>query len=150
MCAILDANAVHQVFGHDRPPAGIYFFDWIESKKGKLAVGGELREELYKTGCDEWLRGAILAGDVKYIDDKVVDRKAETLKDDGLCLSNDHHVIALAQLSGARLLYSNDTKLRNDFKNRELISEGKIYSTLRSGKLTSAHKTLLRQSACPD
>ena len=151
MCAILDANAAHQLFGSDRPPAGKAFFDWIESGTGKLIVGGKLRQELYEAGCGEWLRGAILAGDAIEIDDAKVDREKETLEDQALCRSDDPHVIALARLGGARLLYSNDRKLHRDFKDRNLIDgpQGKIYSTLKSGKLTTSKKTLLRQNTCP-
>ena len=55
------------------------------------------------------------------------------LQDAGACQSNDLHVLALAQVSGARLLYSNDLSLHQDFGNRDLISRprGKIYSTPR-------------------
>ena len=150
MCAILDTNTAHQLFGNNRPPAGKAFFDWIDSGTGKLIVGGKLRQELYKAGCGEWLRGAILAGDAIEIDDAKVNREKETLEDQALCRSDDPHVIALARLGGARLLYSNDKKLHRDFKDKNLIDnpQGKIYSTLKSGKLTTSKKTLLRQNVC--
>ncbi|MDE0306934.1 MAG: hypothetical protein OXI87_18940 [Albidovulum sp.] len=47
------------------------------------------------------------------------------------CESNDQHVLALARISGARLLYTNDQKLMDDFKNTELVStpKGKVYRT---------------------
>lgn len=151
MCAILDANVAHQTFGRGRLPAGVAFRKWIDSGKGKLVVGGKLRQELCDAGCEEWLQGAILAGDAKSIDDEKVDTEAETLEDQGLCRSDDPHVIALARLGGARLLYSNDKKLHRDFKDKNLIDspQGKIYSTLRSDKLTTSKRTLLRQNACP-
>lgn len=150
MCAILDANAAHQIFGDDSPPAGKAFFDWIDSGTGKIIVGGKLRHELYRTGRGDWLRGAILAGDAISIDDGKVDREAQILENQGICRSDDPHVIALARLGGARLLYSNDKKLHRDFKDRKLIDspQGKIYSTLKSSKLTASKKTLLRQNVC--
>ena len=44
------------------------------------------------------------------------------------------HVLALAQVSGARLLYSNDQTLQRDFKNSKLIKNprGNVYTTLRN------------------
>ena len=60
-----------------------------------------------------------------------MDKGEEKLLQEERCRSNDTHVIALAQISGARLLYSNDKDLHVDFKNKRLIDEprGKIYST---------------------
>ncbi len=49
MCAIVDANAAHEVFGSNQNPAseaGKGFFRWLNSGKGKLVVGGKLKEEL--------------------------------------------------------------------------------------------------------
>ena len=56
----------------------------------------------------------------------------DILVERGVCQSNDQHVIALAIVSGARLLYSNDRRLQRDFKDRRLIDPpGKVYSTRR-------------------
>ena len=57
--------------------------------------------------------------------------------------SNDLHVIALARISGARLLYSDDKKLRKDFKNKHLVNSprGKVYSK-------EDHQHLLDQNLC--
>lgn len=59
--------------------------------------------------------------------------------------SNDIHIIALARVSGARLLFSNDTALHKDFRNKDLIDQprGKVFSTLKSKQFTKAHKYLL-------
>ena len=61
------------------------------------------------------------------------------------CRSNDQHVIALAQVSGARLLYSDDGDLHEDFKNNRLINRprGVVYSTKNGDNLTPAHRNLL-------
>ena len=40
-----------------------------------------------------------------------MDEREEELNEEGRCHSNDTHVIALAQITGARLLYSNDKAL---------------------------------------
>ena len=70
------------------------------------------------------------------------------LHDDGACQSNDLHVLALAQVSGARLLYSNDLTLHQDFGNGDLINgpRGKIYSTRAGGQIQDSHRRLLRRN----
>ena len=62
-----------------------------------------------------------------------------------MCRSDDEHVLALAVVSGARLLYTNDTALIADFKNREIIANprGKVYSTAVSNRVTATHRRLL-------
>ena len=59
-------------------------------------------------------------------------------------------LLALAQVSGARLLYSNDKDLQQDFKDSRLIHpEGYVYSTLKGKELTSTHKRHLgRRDLC--
>ena len=46
MCAIIDANVVHEVFAPNLPPAGKRFFAWLNKGSGRLVVGGKLLEEL--------------------------------------------------------------------------------------------------------
>ena len=48
-----------------------------------------------------------------------VDARTEQIQSEGAIRSDDPHVIALAQVSGARLLYSNDGNLQQDFKRQE-------------------------------
>ena len=50
MCAVLDASVCSMVFGgEDRPDAGRRFFEWVNSGKGRLVIGGKLRDELYQS-----------------------------------------------------------------------------------------------------
>ena len=153
MCAILDASVVSQVFGNKRPPAGQAFFDWIAYRHGRVIVGGKLDRELKKNGRFRlWIRDALLSGKARRLAAREVDEVADLLTRDGACKSDDEHVIALAQLSGARLLYSNDKKLNRDFLNAELVPPppGKVYTTLRDKGFTSDHRALLdRRDMCP-
>ena len=131
MCAILDANVVHKVFGDNRPEAGRKFFEWLNAGNGKLVVGGKLLRELDKThDFSQWFRQALLAGWAKKSDAHEVDRKTKELKETESCKSDDPHVIALARVGGARLLYSEDNRLQQDFKDRALIDNprGKVYT----------------------
>lgn len=149
----MDANVVHQVFGPDRSEAGAEFFMWIDSGKGKLVAAGKLLTEL--SGSEafrSWWRQAQLAGRTTTYREETVDRKTQEVERERVHRSNDPHVLALAQISGARLLFTNDRDLQQDFKNSELIepSGGRIYTTIRSGAFGKAHKSLLRrQDPCP-
>lgn len=146
MCAILDNSVVHKVFGENRPEAGKAFFDWIDSGKGNLVVGGKLLDELDGTiAFRKWRAQAIRAGRIRLVDDQDVEKKMELLTGGETCRSNDQHVIALAQVSGARLLYSDDGDLHEDFKNNRLINRprGAVYSTKNGDNLTPAHRNLL-------
>lgn len=146
MCAIVDANVQNEVFGENSPPAGQEFLSRIIGGQIQLVLGGgKLRSESTNQRFQEWAREAALAGQLIVYSDEHVNAQTEDLLSSGTCRSNDVHIIALAQISGARLLYSNDKDLHNDFKNPDLISapRGKIYSTLSSAEYSSNHKNLL-------
>ncbi|MCY3594933.1 MAG: PIN domain-containing protein [Bacteroidetes bacterium] len=154
MCAIVDASVVSQVFGTKRTEAGEEFFRWIDSNtNGRLVVGGKLSEELEKVSeFHRWAREAALSGKMRVINKDQVDRTEEDLRMSLVCSSNDAHVIALAQVSGARLLYSNDNKLQRDFNNKDLISNprGKVYTTNKGRTAFSPdhRKLLARRDLC--
>ena len=136
MCAILDASCLNQVFGKkDRPEAGVKFFEWLENR-GNLVVSGKLRNELGKSyRFSIWYQQAILAGSGKVtdIEDSRVDEQTEILKNSESCQSDDEHIVALAQVSKARMLYSKDIDLHKDFQNSKLVTDprGKNCSTLK-------------------
>ena len=145
MCAILDANIAGEVFGSNRPEAGTEFLKWLNEGRGCLVSGGKLRYELNQTSARDWMRQAMLAGRLRNVDDAEVDAKTVELRDS--CNSNDQHIIALAQASGARLLYSNDRALHRDFGNSKFIDKprGKVYSTLEDRDFQGPHSNLLRR-----
>ena len=149
MCAIVDANRADDVFGPNRSEAGEAFFNWLWEGRGKLVIGGEVRRELAQTSARDWLQQLLLAGRAIDVDDGQVDARAKEVR--GQCHSDDPHVIALAQLSSARLLYSNDKDLHRDFGNRQLVSEprGRIYSTNESDHFSQHRRRLLgRDDLC--
>ena len=160
MCAILDANVVGEVFikrpkpAAQPPTAGEKFLKWINTGDGHLVVGGKLLCELDKVNrFRDWAQQAVLSGKMRRIGDNPVDQKTAKLQAKGMCRSNDPHVIALAQIGGARLLYTNDRRLQGDFRNEKLISNprGLIYETPKNNKkFTATHKELLsRKDLCP-
>ena len=145
MCAILDNDVVGQVFGPKRPEAGEKFFEWLNSGRGRLVVGGRLRQEL--SGNNEfrrWLQQALLAGRAADYDEGEVKDKTKELKNAGACRSDDPHTVALAQVSGARLLFTNDAALKEDFADKKLIDNprGKVYTTLRKKRSGKRYETV--------
>ncbi len=153
MCAILDTNVVHEVFGANPTPAGMGFYDWVRSGTNWLVVGGKLLRELDDGSNDfrVWRREAALAGWIRICNEEAVANEAKKLEHEGKCISDDEHVVALAQVSGARLLYSNDKDLHKDFRNKSLIDRprGQIYSTGLTKTFDRRHRSLLqRKNLC--
>ena len=152
MCAIIDANVAIEVFGPNPTEAGKKFLDWIDEGSGRLICGGKLQKELERIeDFEKWAKNALNYAKIKNINEDDVRTKMAQIQKESIHLSDDPHILALAQVSGARLLYSNDKKLHKDFKNPELIAPaGSIYSTLRSKKFTPARRKLLeKKELCP-
>ena len=149
MCAILDSNVKGELTAPSGE-AGAAFYDWLVSGQGKIVVGGtKTRTELYvhPVGRDRRLIAELRrAAAIIETDDAAVDSATRALCRQETCRSDDQHIIALAQISGARLLYSNEPKLHIDFKNKDLIDKprGKVYTTLRGKAFKATHRDLLR------
>ena len=117
MCAIVDANVAHEVFGSSPQPAGDKFFEWINKGTRRLVAGGIHLDEL-EAGSDafrRWASQAISAGNMRIVDYDQVQRRTEQIQAQASYESNDPHLLALAQISGSRLLFSNDSDLQVDF-----------------------------------
>ena len=152
MCAILDANIASEVFGSNRSPAGERFLDWVNKGQGRLVVGGKLLDELVRLSAFvSWGQTAGLSGIMRTENQGTITDRTQQLEDQGVCYSDDPHVVALAQVSGARLLYSNDKDLQRDFKSKKLIDDprGKVYTTNESKEFSKVHQGLLgRKDLC--
>lgn len=151
MCAIIDRNAAIELMGPKCPNAGTEFLRRVEGGKLKVVVGGKLRQELNSTKFRQWIVEALRAGRAESINDDRVNRESTKIRNAGMCQSNDPHIIALAQISGARLLYTNDKDLHTDFKDRRLIDipRGKIYTTNEYKEFHRNHRRLLdRNDLC--
>ena len=107
-----------------------------------MALGGRLLKELAggddqrgATSFRRWLKTAGAKGLTSVLDEGDVDRHTEILKTavdqhgQKLCRSDDPHVLALARVSGARLLFANDGRLIQDFQNNDILRQppGKVY-----------------------
>lgn len=152
MCAIIDNNVRDELVKEHPSAIGSYFRKWLSDRRGKLVVGGKLLEELRENRAVKlWLSSRIQAGVVDHIEDNKVNEVTDLIRDQ--CRSDDPHIIALARVSGARLLYTADRDLMDDFRNRELLGgriQGKIYkASVEKDTLSSSHKSLLsRRDLC--
>ena len=151
MCAIVDTNVYHEVFTTgSQSDAGKYFYDWLMKRNGGTLVsgGGHLRELNRIADFKRVFAERLQAGRARRIPDEAVDSETDTLRSQGICDSNDEHVLALARVSGARLLFTNDDALQDDFRNRRIVdgTRGRVYTTVQSQNVSRAHRHLLRQS----
>ena len=150
MCAIVDANSWPEVFSPDRPAAAEAFYRWLTGGNGSVVLGGRLRGEVSSgRRRKEQIRQLLLSGVLVSIPDERVAKEENALEASRSCRSDDAHIIALARVGGARLLYSKDRELHADFTNRRLLAHGKVYSTQRGPRLTQDHRRLLREHRCP-
>ncbi|MCY4261408.1 MAG: PIN domain-containing protein [Rhodobacteraceae bacterium] len=153
MCGIIDASVVGSIFSKSGKISECAEKFLVHVQRGKLTlfIGGKLQ---YETDTNErarnWFREARRRGLVRQKDSRAIASTAANLAASNQCKSNDHHVLALARVSGARLLYTNDQKLIKDFTNREIIDmpRGRVYTDRQSGKFTKGHEKLLRENVC--
>lgn len=152
MCAIVDRNTVGE-FLKQKHDAAKGFYQWLVNQ-GNIVVGGEeLREALYERSDAkerQFVGELRSAGKIIEKKDSKVEKRAIELREIDLCVSDDEHIIALAQISGARLLYSNDGDLHKDFRNKNLIDNprGKVYSTLRDTGFSKDRRERLQRHVC--
>jgi hypothetical protein len=134
VCLIIDANVVSSVFpvpSQDFQPVHSALF----TGKARLVYGGKLTEEY---AAVKSFRRLLLqldrSGGARQVPDAPVRAETDRLRAQDLCRSDDQHIIALARISGVRLLCSNDNDLSDDFKNVDLISRphGSVYRRART------------------
>ena len=160
MCAIIDNDVSHQVFGTNPTGPGLLFRDWLgRSNGGIIVAGGRLfRELIQNPNFQRFFEARQQAGRAIRIPDAVVDSEESALES-VQTRSNDRHVLALARVSGARLLFTNDNALKLDFANPDIIRgiPGQIYTTNRGRRVrryatqeithvTRTHRDLLRRN----
>ena len=77
---------------------------------------GQLSDELKSANKKRFVQHSI-AGKFFCVCNTCVERKAEHLRNQNTLESNDHHIIALAIVSAANTIVTEDSKLVSDFKN---------------------------------
>ncbi len=149
MCAIVDTDRWHQVFptsGGAPDPLRA----WLQRRAGFLALGGKLLREITGHSQRQKLVQALIAsGQIRHYSSQTIREEERRVRQQNRCRSNDTHVIALALVSGARLLYSGDHDLREDFKDRRILRGGRLYPQQRSKRLREHQQRVLRAHRCP-
>src|SRR3569833_2799566 len=130
MCLIADVNVASKLVDVDEDSQPIV--KWLDSNRGKLAIGGRLSEELMNNRR-LWrkLVAYSRAGRCHTYSKEKIEAQYGNMSDDDIT-SNDRHILALARVSGCRLLYTRDNALAADFRNRRIIPPrdghgGRIY-----------------------
>jgi hypothetical protein len=129
MCLILDADIIHQIFPS---PKSDYqpIYTAIMERRARIVYGGRLLDEYLQMNQFMRLLSKLdQQGGARKISDVDVDQEEEALLNANQCSSNDHHIIALSRISGARLLCTDDRRLTRDFTDPRLISNprGNVY-----------------------
>ena len=144
MCIIVDANRLGTFLGDPPDEGSAPIHRWLNLGAGTLiySTGGQFDCELgnkHRKKLEAYFRAGrarhVPAG--RFAADEAALRASEDVQ------SDDPHVLALARESGARLLFTGDGDLMQDFKNPKLVNQprGKIYSG-------AANANLLTSSAC--
>ena len=133
MCAIVDANAAGKPFRKDSHYEGhaAKILEAVDSRGLKVVAGGKLLKELCQhSGFKLWWREAVRSGSARRVPKNAIEKERRKIEQNGGCGSNDVHVVALARVSGARLLITDDRKLQKDFGSHALVSRprGKVYN----------------------
>ena len=160
MCTVVDKSVFGELWDRDGKPAGQGFRKIVESGRLPLAFGGtKIKDEIAppipgkSSRMLEWIQQLQSAGRLIRVPDHAVDTRAHELATGAAIASsrirsNDHHVIALAQVSGARLLYTNDKRLTDDFRNPLIIESprGRVYSTNENSDFNKQRRDLLART----
>ncbi len=130
MCLIIDANLTAQVFAATPNQNFAPVLNWLMSPDGLMVCGGKNYDELKKIGrAAIFIQQLARAGHALLFRKEALEAEEKAVKKFNLMRSDDPHVIALARISGARVVCTDDAALIDDFKNVRLVPtpKGKIY-----------------------
>ena len=148
MCMIVDANRLG-VFLSRRESENVKpIYNWLNNKNGKIvySTGGKFKQEV-KEPARRALVELARSGKASVVSERRLKPEKERLINESNHKSDDTHVLALALVSGARLLYTADQDLRNDFKRGKWKSgrfiignpRGKLYTGKGNSNLLTAN-----------
>src|SRR5438093_7796415 len=116
MCIIVDTNVAAEFFR--RVPAYEPVWVALVAHRTRLVRGGKLAGELVANAEIARIIAELDRQGLMWVEDNVkVDRATDKVRNRGLCQSDDYHIIALALVSGSRLLCTRDKALMTDFTN---------------------------------
>jgi len=148
MCVVIDANKAGDLCNQDRPYL-MALMQWI-NRGGRIVSGGKLQEELFRiTKMRELVTEWAKRGTLIQLPKDAVKAKEDEIK--GVCKSDDPHVIAIAIISNARIVVTEDKKLIQDLQDLSIVGRRRrIYKENgASPNRIDRHMALLRGSDCP-
>lgn len=139
---ILDTNRFSMVFSDKPDPEYAPVVEWLFDGDGLLVFGGtQYRAEIARHAAAQRVFVQLArAGRARSVVDGPVDAEAATLR---ACQSNDSHIVALARVSGARTVCTDDHELMIDIRKKALLDKprGRVYQR-------TSHRHLLRHDPC--
>ena len=137
MCIIVDANKMGAFLSDPGREEVAPIHKWLE-RSGTLvySTGGVFATEVLGQSRQK-LATYAQAGRARLVEAADFEKYEQQFRNNAAVCSNDPHLLALAKFSGARVLYTGDTNLIKDFKNKQLIDDprGKIYSGQKQANL---------------
>lgn len=131
MHIIIDANCCANALKPSPEADFIPVMKAILGGKRKLAVGGSKQKKEYMRSSRAWKYIRLLdqAGKAFLVSDSSVDSEQGVVESMTGLESDDPHIIALARVSGARVLVSLDQALHADFCNAHFVADprGRVY-----------------------
>jgi hypothetical protein len=128
VCLIVDVNVAAHVLGAGTDANFLPVREALFSGRARLAYGGRLARE-YQSNNSVWgaLKELDRAGRARVVPG--VDSRETELINAGSCISDDEHIIAIAQLGEVRLVCTLDQDLHKDVKDAALLRKppGRIY-----------------------
>jgi hypothetical protein len=143
MCVIVDTNVASIVFLEPTTPDYLPLVEWLHRRGGRIVFGGRLSVELMKvTRIAKRLRSLNQAGIALQYTTEEIKEEENAIREQCYPRSDDLHILALARVSGARILCSNDGDLEQDFKDTSIVPSprGKVYKR-------AQHRRLLKHSS---
>ena len=147
MGMIVDTNRLSVFLRRPDNEDVVPIHEWLNKGWGKViySTGGNFKRDINEFAINA-LNELARVGKARLIPQQQLKSNINRLKRDSNHKSNDIHVLALAIVSGARLLYTEDRALRDDFKKGKwkngkfIISNprGKLYSSKDNSDLLTA------------
>jgi hypothetical protein len=138
---IVDANAYSLVLGATEPNDFTPVWNALRTRRAIAVYGGKLAVEYARVGrLAKLLVELDRQGIFRQAPLPEIEKAQKAVIREGQCRSNDHHIIALARVSGVRLLCSADAKLGGDFRNGSILHpRGSVYKNPSHERLIAKH-----------
>ena len=139
MLLIIDVNCISKVLCDAPSQDFLPILNSLMEGKRRIVIGGKkLENELKKVSSVlVFLKNLDQAGRVLVLLDNRVDLEEKYVENSFNIKSDDPHILALARVSGARLLCSFDKFLHKDFCNKSILDKprGRVYQSVKHEKL---------------